>query len=292
MGIDMNLSMQKNRMIALIAISILFVALYQRVFSGLIYDWSNNPDYSHGYLIPFIALYLVWSQRGKLNQTQSYFSYWGLLFLMLGVGQFIVGSVGAEHFLQSTSMIVIILGTALFLWGWGVMRIVLVPAAYLMFMIPLPAIIWNKFAFSLRLFATEIAVFFIQAMGLIVLREGNVLIMPNATLEVVDACSGLRSLISLLALSALISFMSPFPLWKKWLLFLFAIPIAIISNIIRLIVTVVFSQKFGIDITQGFSHTLSGFLVFCIGIMLFFIAYKLLSILPGSSIKKLFKKGY
>jgi exosortase len=276
----MNPFLKRSQMVPLIIIVALLVALYFRVFEGLIYDWSNNPDYSHGFLIPAIALYLVWLQRDKLPQADSSPSYWGILIFILGIGQYALGTISAEHFLQSTSMIVVILGIVLFLWGWGILRIVLIPSLYLIFMIPLPAIIWNKFAFSLKLFATEIAVVFIQALGIIVLREGNVLTLPTMTLEVVDACSGLRSLISMLALSALISLVCTLPIWKKWILFLSAIPIAITSNVIRLVIIAVFAQRFGIDITRGMSHTLSGLFVFGIGIMLFYIMYEILSILP------------
>lgn len=276
---------KRNRMVPIVVIASLLAVLYFQVFEGLVDDWFNNPDYSHGFLIPAIALYMVWMQREKLIKSDSSPSYWGFAIFILGIGQYALGTIGAEHFLQSTSMIVIILGTVLFLWGWGIMRIVLVPTLYLIFMIPLPAIIWNKFAFTLKLFATEIAVIFIQALGIIVLKEGNILTLPSTTFEVVDACSGLRSLISMLALSALIGFISTYPLWKKWVLFLSAIPIAIVSNIVRLVTTAVFAQEFGMDTTQGLAHTISGLFVFSLGIILFYIIYKLLSFLPGQNSK-------
>jgi len=265
---------------------VLFIILYLRVFNDLLYDWLNNPDYSHGFLIPIMALYIAWSKRDILERIHPAPSGWGLAVLLVGIGQYILGNIGAEHFLQSTSMIIVILGIVLFLRGWRTMRIILAPSLFLIFMIPLPAIIWNKFAFGLKLFATKIAVVFMQAMGLVVLREGNVLTLPATTLEVVDACSGLRSLISLAALSTMFGLLSLFSLWKKWLLFILVVPVAIASNIIRLIVITVFAEKFGIDITSGISHTVLGIFVFCIGLVLVWGVYKILSIIPSKAIVK------
>lgn len=276
----MKLPFKNNLRVSIITIAALFTFLYFEVFRELLVVWSTVPDYSHGYLIPFLALYLVWGTRDKIITAHLSPSFWGLVVFIIGIGQYIIGYIGAEHFMQGTSMIFVILGIVLFLWGREVTRIVLVPVCYLMFMIPLPAIIWNKFAFSLKLYATEIAVYFIQAVGITVLREGNVLTLPATTLEVVDACSGLRSLISLLALTALTGYISNVNFWKKWVLFISAIPIAIASNIIRLIITAVLFDKFGIDITQGISHTLSGLFVFSIGIALFIIVYKILMLIP------------
>jgi len=266
----MKLPLSKNKMIALIVICLLVAIIYVDVFRELISEWMNNPDYSHGFFIPFMAIYMIWNKRNETRVIDETPSLWGLPVLFLGIAQFMAGKIGAEHFIQGASMIFVILGITLVLWGRRTALIVLIPIVYLIFMIPLPAIIWNKYAFTLRLFATQLAAICIQSLGVTVLREGNVLYLPSATLEVVDACSGMRSLISLLALSVFIGFLSQLNVWKKWLLFFAAIPIAIVSNIIRLILIAVLGEDFGIKLTEGLNHSLSGIFVFMIGT--FFVA--------------------
>lgn len=263
-----------------IGIGLFLLLLYLPVGRGLVEDWMNNPDYSHGFLIPAISLYMVWCRKEDLRQAQRSPSMWGLLVFLAGIGQYVAGYVGAEHFLQSTSLILVLLGAALFLWGMEIMRLLLIPIIFLIFMIPLPAIVWNNFAFLLKLFATKTAVLLMQAMDIIVLREGNVLYLPMVTLEVVDACSGLRSLISLLALGVLLGFMSSFSVWKKWIIFLSAVPIAIFSNIARLLLTVALAQWYGAEVTEDLQHTASGIFVFAMGLILMLLVYKLLSMIP------------
>lgn len=262
-------------------IMLLLAVLYYPVVSNLMYDWQNNPDYSHGYFIPLIAGYMALSRKQELNSSLVS-SNWGIALLLMGLTQFVLGVIGAEHFLQSTSMIVVVLGIVMFLAGLKAARLLFVPVAYLMFMVPLPAIIWNDFAFTLRLFASKIAVACMHAMGMTVLREGNMIYLPSASLEVVDACSGMRSLVSLMALGALLAFISSHSVWKKWLLFLSAIPIAIISNILRLIATVALVNAYGDEAAFGVTHTFSGIAVFIIGLGLLLAVNKLLSIKTGS----------
>ena len=265
--------------LACIGIVALLFFLYLPIGRGLVYDWLNNPDYSHGFLIPVISLYMIWSRRSELMRARRSPSMWGFVILIAGVGQYIAGYIGAEHFLQSTSMLLVFSGIVVFLWGMETMRVLLIPIVFLIFMIPPPAIVWNNFAFLLKLFATKTAVFIMQAIGIIVLREGNVLYLPSVTLEVVDACSGLRSLISLLALGVLMGFVSNFSTWKKWVMFLIAVPIAILSNIARLILTVALAQWYGAEVTQDLQHTASGIFVFAVGLILMLLVYKLLTAL-------------
>jgi len=278
--------MQLRTLTPIAIIGLLLCILYYSVAANLIYDWQFNPDYSHGFFIPLIVGYMIYSRRQELKEAAVTPNNWGLVLFVLGITQFILGTIGAEHFLQSTSMIVVVLGIVLFFSGIRTTRIIFVPILYMLFMIPLPAIIWNDFAFTLRLFASDVAVICMHALGMLVLQEGNMLYLPGASLEVVDACSGMRSLVSLLALGALFAFLSDHPVWKKWLVFLSAIPIAIISNIIRLIITVALVQRYGSEMASGFTHEVSGLLVFFIGLILFFIVYKLLSIWPKYSIDK------
>jgi len=267
-----------RKIIPIAFITMLLIVLYHSVVAELLYDWQNNPDYSHGYFIPFIAGYMAWSRREDLKNTAWKPNNWGIALFLMGIIQLMLGIIGAENFLQSTSLIIVMLGIILFLAGFKIARILLVPTLFLLFMIPLPAIIWKNFAFSLRLFASKIAVSFMHLIGMPVLREGNIIFLPGASLEVVDACSGMRSLVSLLAMSALFAFIMNQRMWKKWVLFLSAVPIAIISNIIRLIITVTLTQVYGEKAALGVTHTYSGIATFSIGLVLLLIISKLLSL--------------
>jgi exosortase len=251
--------------------------LYYPFIQKMVRDWAENGNYSHGYLVPFISAYMIWALRGQLAETELKPSYWGLGLIVIGLLQLYVAKVGSEFFLQRTSIIVVLFGISIFLFGGQLTRFIWLPLAYLIFMVPLPAIIWNRIAFPMQLFSSAITENVVQFIGLPVLREGNVLHLPQTTLEVVDACSGLRSLVTMLALSAAFTFLINQATWKKWLLFLSAFPIAILVNIIRLTATAILASWYGGEVAQGFLHDFSGMLVFGAGIALLVMTQTALS---------------
>ena len=242
--------------------------LYFPVFQGLVADWKSNDNYSHGFFIPFISAYMVWAQREKISRITPAPSYWGLLLILLGLSELVLGYLGAEFFLKRTSLILILSGAVIFILGYEHFKALAIPIFYLLFMIPLPAIIWNKIAFPMQLFSSYLAENVVNAMGFSILRQGNVLFLPDTTLEVVDACSGLRSLMTMFALSAFLAWQSRLSIYRKWILFLSAAPIAIVSNVIRLSITVMLASFYGSDIAQGFLHEFSGFVTFLLGILM------------------------
>lgn len=258
----------------LLAVS--FLVLYYPVIWKLVQDWEVDPNYSHGYFIPFIAGYMAWLKRDELKRAAGRGSNWGLALVLAGLLQYFVAWVGSEYFLQGTSMIVVLLGSVIYLRGGRVGGILLVPVLYLIFMIPLPAIIWNQLAFPLALLASKAAAGVIQLLGWSILREGNILTLPNITLQVADACSGLRSLTTLLALSALLAFISSLRTWKKWVLFLVAVPAALFCNVFRLIATAFLANCFGSQMAEGFIHEFSGLVVFILGLILLLLVQALL----------------
>jgi len=258
------------------ALSASFLLLYYPVVVKLVQDWGVDDNYSHGYFIPFIAAYMVWQKKEELASAPKKGSLWGLVVVLMGLAQFALAWAGSEYFLQGTSIVVVLFGVVLFLWGSASTKIVWVPIAYLAFMVPLPAILWNKIAFPMKLFASKVAADAIQALGFTVLREGNILTLPNTVLEVADACSGLRSLTSLLALSAAMAYLASMGSWKKWLLFLSAAPIAVVCNVLRLIGTAVLARYYGAAVAEGFLHTFSGWLVFILGLAMLAAVYALL----------------
>lgn len=252
-----------------------FVGLYYHVFGKLVYDWLNNDNYSHGFLIPFIAGYLIWQRRKRLSRLMLKPSNYGLIILLVGLCIFLIAYIGAELFTMRFSMLIVIWGLIVFLLGYQFGKATLVPVAYLAFMIPLPAIIWNKVAFPLKLFATKMAVGVISWLDIPVYREGNIIHLSNTTLQVVDACSGMRSLGSLLALGAAFVFITHHSKTKKWILFLSAVPIAVLLNIVRLSATAALAQRYGAQITKGFLHESSGILVFFFAIFCLYLVHLL-----------------
>jgi len=259
-----------------------FAALYHHVLFKLVLDWITDDNYSHGFLIPIIAAYLVWQRRERLSKLSLRPSNTGLIILLGGLAIFLIANIGAELFTMRFSILIVIWGLIVFLLGFEFAKATLIPVMYLFFMIPLPAIIWNKIAFPLKLFATKMAVDTINLINIPAYREGNIIHLSNTTLQVVDACSGMRYLASLLALSAAFAFITSHSKAKKWVLFFSAIPIAILLNIVRLSATAVLAQHYGPQVAQGFLHELSGILVFVFAIAILYFCHILLLKVPLS----------
>ncbi len=262
--------------LALVGLVFIFLFLYYPVILKLIESWEVDQNYSHGFFIPFISLYLIYTKKEQLKNISPTPSNMGLLVTIMGLGLFILSWIASLDLVQGISMLIVIFGSVLFLFGVEVSRIVLFPICYLIFMIPLPAIIWNKLSLPLSLFASSISTHIMKMLGLVVLREGNVITLPNITLQVVEACSGLRSLITLMALSAALAYISNLTRGRKIVLFFCAIPIAVVGNVIRLTITGILSENFGKQMAEGFIHEFSGWLVFIAGFLLLLLIQRLL----------------
>ncbi len=262
------------------AIVVCFFAMYHHVIAKLVNDWATNDNYSHGFLVPFISAYLIWQNRREIRSKEVKPANVGLFFLALSCLFFISAHVTADLFTMRLSMIIVIWSVVLFLAGWRLAKAIIWPIAFLLFMIPLPAIIWNKIAFPLKLFATKMAVSLITILNISVYNEGNIIYLSNTTLEVVDACSGLRSLTTLLALSAAFAIITDHTRLKRIVLFLSAVPLAVLLNIIRLSATAILAKYFGPQVAQGFLHEVSGIVVFLFSLILLFMLNKLLLKLP------------
>ncbi|HPQ45616.1 MAG TPA: exosortase/archaeosortase family protein [Syntrophales bacterium] len=266
-------------MALLFVITALLIATYYQMFVILVSEWTIIPEYSHGFIIPVIAVYMIWhiSQEDAFTVLKP--SNWGFLALFIGVLLLVTSMVGSEHFLQGLSLIVVLWSLSLYLGGVFIARRLIVPLGYLIFMIPFPSIIWNKFSLLLKLWVSSVTAFLLNHYGEIAfMHEGNIFTLSSGSLEVADACSGLRSLISMLALGVLIAFLSRYAVWKKLILLIATIPIALTANIMRLLLLVILADRYGLKITHGFLHSFSGFFVFFIGLLLLLGVHTLLAL--------------
>ena len=245
--------------------------LYRDVVAGLVNDWAHDDNYSHGFLIVPLAGYFLWERRDRVRQAAAQPSMLGLVASSGSLALLVAGILGAEFFLSRVSIIGVLAGTVLFLYGWPVLRVAAFPIAFLLLMIPIPAIVFNQIAFPLQLFASRFGVMVMQLFGVPVLREGNVIVLANTSLEVAEACSGIRSLISLLALGIVYGYFSDSRLWVRVLIAASTIPIAIVTNGLRVAGTGVLAHFYGPDAAHGFFHTFSGWLVFLAAFGILFV---------------------
>jgi len=261
----------------LLAVTVALVGLYWPFLGPLVQDWEENPDYSHGYFIPFIVAYMVYSRRRQLAEAIVRPMNSGFIVVALGLMLLLVGKISSEFFAQRLSLIVVLMGLTAFFGGRSFLSLLASPILYLIFMIPLPAIIWNPVAFRMQIFSSALTEKTIYAMGIPVFREGNILHLADTTLEVIAACSGLRSLVTMFALAGALAFFSTFSLWRKAALFFSAVPVAILANIIRLTSTAFLANIYGSRVAEGFLHEFSGLVVFFLGLLMLIAIHNLLA---------------
>jgi exosortase len=255
---------------------VLLVALYWETVYALASQWWNDPDYSHGFFVPTFSLFLIYRQRHNLKMQIPRGSWSGLLLLLMGIAALLLGHIGAEYFLTRSSLIIVIAGLVLLHLGFAIFRALAFPLAYLIFMVPLPAIIYNAVAFPLRGVAAQMATWFLHVLGVPVLLQGNIIQLSKLSLDVVEACSGIRSLMSLVALAAAWSYLSLKSWWARSIMILSAVPIAIGANVVRLVVSAIMGEYFGFGYAEGFGHTFFGLLVFLVAVMgLFLVSFLL-----------------
>jgi exosortase len=255
----------------LVAVGLVLAALalvYWSVIKGLIEAWSTDDNYSHGFFIVPLALYFAWERRGAIAAAPIRPSMFGALVVAGSLFLLVAGLLGAELFLSRVSIIGALAGATLFLFGWPMLRILFFPLAFLLLMVPLPAIIFNKIAFPLQLLASHVGEYSISSLDIPILREGNVLILANATLEVAEACSGIRSLISLITLGIVFGYFVDHRVWVRAVIALSAIPVAILANGLRVASAGVAAHNYGTAGVEGLFHEFSGWVVFVIAFLM------------------------
>jgi exosortase len=244
--------------------------LYYHIAGRLVYDWWNDPNFSHGFLIPLFSAFLVWQQRKQLARLRPNPSWFGLAVIAGSLMILIVGVLGAELFLSRSSLVFLLAGLVVYFLGWSYFRATIFPWAFLFLMIPIPAIIFNQIAFPLQLLASRLASALLELMGVPVLREGNVIQLPAMLLEVAEACSGIRSLMSLVALAVIYGYFLEPKLLRRVLLALAAIPVAVIANSLRVVGTGLLVHWWDPEKAEGFFHTFSGWVIFVLSLGMLF----------------------
>jgi exosortase len=253
-----------------------FLFLYRDVIAKLIHDWSIDENYSHGFLVIPIALYLAWERRHRFAAVPTRPSILGLVVTAAALTMLLAGVLGAEVFTTEVSMLAAIAGSILFLFGWSHLRVMLFPIAFLMLMVPLPAIIFNQITFPLQLLASRFGEGALVLAGIPVLREGNVIQLANTSLAVAEACSGIRSLISLLTLGIVYGYFMDSRGWVRSAIAIATVPVAIVTNGIRVAGTGVGAHYFGAEVAEGFLHEFSGWLIFISAFLILLAIHRLL----------------
>lgn len=256
------------------------VALYAPVLRILVDQWYHDPDYSHGFLVPLLSAYLIWQRRDKLSLVARRPSMWGVFVVVMSIGLLFLGSLGAELFLARISLLGTICGLIVYFCGLAVLRAMAFPIAFLLFAIPIPVIIYNEIVFPLQFVASRFATRSLEILNLFpIMREGNVLIIPGMTLEVVEACSGIRSLMSLLALAAGYGYLVERSTAVRWFLIVAMVPLAIISNGTRVMITAIMANYIGPQAAEGFMHEFSGWVIFVVATVLFLMLHSFINLI-------------
>jgi exosortase len=259
-----------------IVLFVLTFVLYAPILKLLVLQWWNDPDYAHGFFVPLFSGYLLWHQRARWVQSEVEPSNFGFLVMVGGVVLLLGGSLGAELFTSRFSLLVLLTGMVLYLGGRKMLRAVSFPLGFLIFMIPLPVIIYNQITFPLQLLASRVATSWLEFMQVPVFREGNVLNLPNYSLEVVEACSGVRSLMTLISLAVAYGYLADRRRWVRYILPVLMVPIAIISNATRIVGTGFLTYHFGPQAAQGFFHEFSGWIIFLVALVLMVVCHMIL----------------
>jgi exosortase len=251
----------------------LILMLYASVIKDLVVQWWSDPNYGHGFFVPPFSCYILWRERERWTKSEIKPSNFGFVVMLGAVGLLLLGSFGAELFISRFSLLALLAGIILFLAGWNTIRAVSFPLSYLIWMIPIPAIIFNQITFPLQLVASRLATAGLELVQVPVLRDGNVLVMSNYSLEVVEACSGIRSLMTLIALAAAYGYLAEPRRWVRYVLAPLMIPIAILTNAIRILGAGMLAHRYGPAAAEGFLHGFSGWFIFMSALVLMFVCH-------------------
>jgi exosortase len=265
--------------IPFLAISLILAVIYYRVAIKLVYDWYTIPDYSHGFLVPFFSLFLLWDKRTVLANTPIRPTWRGIPLVLMAIAILILGVYGVDLFTARISFVFLAAGIIWTMSGWPMLRELRFPLLVLVLAIPFPTIIFNQITFPLQLFASRIASQILPMLGVPVLLQGNVIQLPVMKLEVAEACSGIRSLMSLFTLAIFYGYFLERTPRARLLLALASIPIAVTANVFRIVGTGLCVQYWDPDKALGFFHEFSGWVMFVISLACLYLVHRLLRLI-------------
>ncbi len=254
----------------------LLILCYAPILYRMASQWANDENMGHGWFVPLLAGYIAWQRRDQLLAAPRKPSYWGLAIVIWAGLQALAATLGAEIFTARVAFVMAVFGSILFLGGKAWIRILLFPLVLLLFMIPIPQILYAQLTLKLQMLASQLGEFLISAMGIPVLRTGNLLELPSQTLDIADACSGIRSLLSLGFLSLVYAYFTDKRVWMRWALLIATVPIAIGANGIRVAVTGLLSE-INTDYAKGAFHEAEGYIVFVVALLALLLTHRLLN---------------
>jgi exosortase len=265
----------------LAVICLLIAVVYYHVLVKLATDWWQIPDFSHGFLVPLFSAYLVWEKRETLRSTIIAPCWGGIAVIVLGLFVLLLGVYGSELFLSRVSLVIVLAGLVLCFGGRQFLKELSFALLVLLLAIPIPAIIFNQITFPLQILASKLASALLPLFGVPVLREGNIIELPLMKLEVAEACSGIRSLMSLFTLAVFYGYFLEKSNWRRVALVLVSIPIAIAANAVRILGTGLCVQYWDPDKALGFFHEFSGWVIFMVSLVCLYAAHRVMSLFPA-----------
>ena len=253
----------------LLALAALLLFTFYEGIHQLVSIWDSREEYSYGYLIPVITLFLIWQKRPQLEQVPFTGSWLGIAVMILGLGLLVLGNLSTLFLVVQYGFLVVLVGVALAFMGWHAFKIIAVPLTLLLFMIPLPQFFLQEISNQLQLISSQLGVLVIRLFGISVFLEGNVIDLGTYKLQVVEACSGLRYLFPLMTLGFIVAYFFHAAFWKRAIIFLSTIPITILMNSFRIGVIGVLVEYWGVSMAEGFLHDFEGWVVFmaCTGVL-------------------------
>jgi len=274
--------------LTLLALGIGILWAYWPILHVMERQWSDDPQYSHGYLVPIFAVALLWIRRAAMPAQGFHVSAWGIPLLLAGAGLRLAGVYIYLNWVEAISLLVTLAGVAVLLGGWAALRWSAPAIAFLFFMVPLPYRLQTAASYPLQRLATQASTFVLQIIGLPALAEGNIIILNDVRIGVVEACSGLTMLMTFFALATAVALVIKRPALDRAVIILSAAPIAIAVNVLRITVTAVLHETVGSELANAVFHDWAGWLMMPVALGLLALVLKVLSRLlvvrsPGES---------
>ena len=258
----------------------LLILCYAPILYRMGMQWATDANMGHGFFVPLVAGFIAWQRREELLATPRKPNGWGLFLVVFAGAEALAATLGAELFTARLAFVIALFGVVLYLGGTKWLKVLLFPLLLLLFMIPIPAIIYAALTLKLQMLASQLGETLISAAGIPVLRAGNTLTLPSQTLDIAEACSGIRSLLSLAFLSLVYAYFADNRVWMRWALLILTVPIAIAANGIRLALTGILSEV-NTQLAQGLYHETEGFIVFIVALIALILSHSAVKFIAG-----------